>query len=77
MCDVYTTLGFDRIRKKRLYARNGIRDYWIVDVNAARLEVYRDPVADDYASKATYGRGDRIQPLAATGGHLQVADLLP
>ena len=72
-----TTLGFDRIRKKRLYARNGIRDYWIVDINAARLEVYRDPVADDYASKVSYGRGDRIRPLAATGSPLEVAELLP
>jgi Uma2 family endonuclease len=72
-----TTLGFDRIRKKRVYARNGIRDYWVVDVKAERLEVYRDPLGDDYASKATYGRGDRIQPLAVPGSYLEVTDLLP
>ena len=32
-----TSLGFDRLRKKRLYARTGIQEYWIVDLGAGQL----------------------------------------
>jgi hypothetical protein len=38
-----TTLVDDRNRKPRLYARDGIRECWIVNLTDARLEVYRDP----------------------------------
>jgi len=72
-----TTLGFDRNRKKRIYAKNGIPEYWLVDVKAGRLEVYRDPMDEDYATKTTYGRGDRIQPLGAQGSRLEVSSLIP
>src|SRR6266705_1338986 len=38
-----TRLGFDRARKATLYARNGVEDYWIVNVLDRALEVYREP----------------------------------
>jgi len=71
-----TSLGFDRLRKKRLYARNGIAEYWILDVNSRRLEVYRDPRGDDYAAKVTLGPEDRISPLASEGAEISVSALL-
>jgi len=72
-----STLSHDRERKKHVYARNAIPEYWIVDVGAGRVEVYRYPAGDDYASKATCTRGDRIQPLAARGVAVAVGDILP
>ena len=39
-----SSLRKDRGRKLRMYARAGIFEYWIVDLNADRIEVYRDPV---------------------------------
>src|SRR5205814_10014469 len=42
-----TTYRFDSKVKAGLYASSGIEDYWIVNLNANRLEVYRQPVADD------------------------------
>jgi Uma2 family endonuclease len=38
-----TTLLYDRTRKGSLYARVGIEDYWIVNVEKRFLDVYRDP----------------------------------
>jgi hypothetical protein len=38
-----SSLSFDTNDKRLLYARAGIRDYWVVDVNGRRLLVYRDP----------------------------------
>ena len=72
-----TSLGFDRLRKKRLYARTGIQEYWIVDLGAGQLEIYRRPEGDDYAEKRILGSGDQISPLAAPDSQLAVSDLLP
>ncbi|HWA82509.1 MAG TPA: Uma2 family endonuclease, partial [Fimbriimonadaceae bacterium] len=41
-----TTLRKDRTLKGPLYAEFGIPEYWILDLNASRLEVYRDPGKD-------------------------------
>jgi Uma2 family endonuclease len=44
-----TTLAFDRRQKGSLYARAGILDYWILNLNRRMLEVYRSPIADPVA----------------------------
>jgi Uma2 family endonuclease len=79
-----TTLSIDRGRKSRVYARAGIADYWVVNLNARQLEVHRRPVAD-----ATVPEGHRydeitvldetatVSPLAAPQAVIRVADLLP
>ena len=72
-----SSLGFDRIAKKRLYARAGIPEYWILDLNAAALEVYREPRGDDFLSKQTIGRDGGVAPLAAPEMPVAVTDLLP
>lgn len=72
-----SSLCFDRIRKKRLYARSGIPEYWILDIKGGRLEVHRHCQGDDYAEKQTLGSGDTLSLLAATNARVAVADLLP
>ncbi|CAN5915535.1 Uma2 family endonuclease [soil metagenome] len=42
--------AYDLGVKARLYARVGIADYWVVDVNGRRMIVHRDPGDDGYAS---------------------------
>ena len=77
-----TTLEFDRVDKGRLYAANGIEDYWIVNLNARCVEVYREPTSDasgvaHYASLRTIGETEAISPLAKPSAVIRVADLLP
>lgn len=74
-----TTLALDRSIKKALYARNGIQDYWIVNLRNACLEVYRlpDRQAESYSSQSVLRRGDVVQPVACPNCSIQVADLLP
>jgi Uma2 family endonuclease len=48
-----TTLARDRDFKLALYARDNIREYWIVNLEQNRLEVYRDPDGDRYATSFT------------------------
>lgn len=77
-----TTLAYDRTRKAALYARAGIADYWIINLNANQVEVHRNPisVAEDvfgYADLTVYHSGQAIAPLAMPNAVVAVADLLP
>ena len=71
-----TSLDFDTNEKRLLYARAGIREYWVVDINGRRLLVYRDPQAGDYATRQTLGPADAVSPLAEPAVTVKVADLL-
>lgn len=78
-----TSLQYDR-RKARLYARNGIADYWIVNLADRCIEIHRDPLADGghrggpaYKSMQAYKADESISPLAAPTASIQVQDLLP
>jgi Uma2 family endonuclease len=72
-----SSLDFDTNEKRLLYARAGIRDCWVVDINGRRLLVYRDPRAGDYAIQHVLGPADTVAPLAAQAAVVRVADLLP
>jgi Uma2 family endonuclease len=77
-----TTLALDRDRKRVIYARAGIQEYWIVNLAERCLEVYRDPVASPgqaalYRSSQKLSPSDSLAPLAASGTTVAVADLLP
>jgi len=71
-----SSLNFDTGDKRLLYARAGIREYWVVDVNGRRLLVYRDPQVGDYATQQALGPADAVSPLAAPAAAVRVADLL-
>lgn len=72
-----SSLSFDYGVKKALYARAGIPEYWIVDLVARAVEVYRSPHGADYRDHRTLGGRDSIAPLAGAGARIAVADLLP
>ncbi len=71
-----SSLDFDTNEKRLLYARAGLREYWVVDINGRRLLVYRDPRAGDYSSQQALGPADSVSPLAAPAAVVRVADLL-
>jgi|APSaa5957512622_1039677.scaffolds.fasta_scaffold38870_2 Uma2 family endonuclease len=71
-----SSLSFDRGRKLAAYARNGIPEYWVVDLNTEKLEVYREPKGTLYLSATVLNRGDTITPLHAPDAKVRVADLL-
>jgi Uma2 family endonuclease len=80
----HTTYKRDSGVKLRLYARHGIADYWIVNIPADRVEVYRDPQnptgksADcRYDSVQPFTRGQSNSPLARPSVSLAVNELLP
>src|SRR5207302_5274691 len=68
-----SSLDFDTNEKRLRYARAGIREYWVVDINGRRLLVYRDPRAGDYATQQALGPTDTVSPVAAPAAVVQVA----
>jgi Uma2 family endonuclease len=52
-----TTLRFDREVKAKLYARHGIPELWIVDLDSRQLHLFRAPRLGEYADQTTVGAG--------------------
>jgi len=78
------SLAFDREDKGSLYARGGVRDYWVVNLVERVLEVYRDPGPDAtapygwrYRAVERLGPAAVVSPLALPSVRLAVSDLLP
>lgn len=71
------TLRTDLQVKSHLYARAGIPEYWVVNVNARTLHIFREPTSEGYTSETILGETEAVSPLAASEAVISVADLLP
>lgn len=72
-----SSLTHDMTRKRPRYAQAGIPEYWIVNLSDFCLEVYRDPVGDDYQQHAVYRADESFAPISHPNHSIAVADLLP
>lgn len=72
-----STLRFDRMAKAKLYALAGIQEYWVLDLNARRLLVHRQPSADGHGEILAYGAEESVASLARPEASVRVEDLLP
>jgi Uma2 family endonuclease len=72
-----SSLGKDRGPKLELYAEAGIREYWIVNIQARSVDVYRNPDGLVFRDVATYTPGQEIHPLAFPEVSLPVSRLFP
>ncbi len=61
-----STLRYDKEIKLPLYARHGIPEVWIVDLEHSLVEVYRNPIDGNYAEKQCLVKGDGIAPKGLT-----------
>jgi Uma2 family endonuclease len=59
-----STVGFDRDVKVPNYARSGIQEVWLWDLEVNCLEVYRCPTVNGYTSMQKFERGEMVAPLA-------------
>lgn len=72
-----TSLAFDRAAKQATYARNGIPEYWIINLIDGRVEVYRQPRGSEYGEVSELTPPSRISPLTQPASSIAVRDLLP
>jgi Uma2 family endonuclease len=74
-----SSISRDRFQKARLYARAGVPEYWVVDVNRRCVVVHRLPGADGYAQVRDVAEGDSVALPELPEGlrFVDVAQLLP
>jgi len=79
-----SSLLHDRTKKAEIYARAGIADYWILNLNDRQLEVHRNPQASSiepsgfgYRDVTVLTENDVVSPLGAPQEIIAVEDLLP
>ena len=72
-----SSLRLDTSTKALLYAKAGIVEYWVVDVNSERLIVHCNPTANGYEDIRTYGREEAVAPLSYTDSPLGLTFLFP
>ena len=65
----------DREVKVPLYARSGISEVWLVDLEEERVEVYRHPGVEGYAEVQEVGRGQSLSPEAFPQVRLEVEEI--
>lgn len=71
-----SSLTFDLNEKARLYARAGIPEYWVLDVNGRCLFAHREPVDGKYQAITIYSAEESVAALAAPHDSVQVGELL-
>jgi Uma2 family endonuclease len=71
-----SSLRFDLQTKASLYARAGIEDYCVLDINGRRLFVHRDPKDGAYQQHFVLTETESIAPLAAPEALFQISSAL-
>ncbi len=77
-----TSFDHDTTTKLELYAEAKYPEYWVLDLEARQLLVFRDPIVlpidgHTYSTRLILGPTDTVSPLAAPTETIRVADLLP
>jgi len=71
-----TSLSYDRARKLPLYARAGIPESWLVDLQGEAIERHTNPVGGAYRVTMRVGRGEEIASQAVPGLVLRADEVL-
>jgi Uma2 family endonuclease len=70
-----SSLAFDQGVKLNLYARYGVGEYWVVDVEGRRVVTYREPTAKGYIRMAEFQAPDAVTPRAFPGVKIAVGEI--
>ena len=69
-----STIKKDKMRKKKTYARNGIEEYWVVDVKGRKVTIFQQPDNDSYRVRTEYTR-ENISPLSFPEVSIDIAQI--
>jgi len=71
-----TTLRYDRDRKVPLYAKSGVSEVWIEDLQANVILVFRNRAGERYSTSMAFHRGEQVSLAAFPEITFKVEDLL-
>ena len=71
-----STRHLELVRKRDLYERHGVPEYWYVDLEIDRIEVFRLDEHSRYPAPVLLGRGETLDSPVLPGLQLRVDDIL-
>ena len=71
-----SSMAHDRVRKLRLYARAGVKEYWLIDPTSEILEILHLN-GDAYKVALTCTRTDTFQSPSFPDWHIDLEELFP
>jgi Uma2 family endonuclease len=71
-----STARYDRVIKLPLYARHGIREVWIVDLDNRVLQTFRDPAGEAYTHTTKTTTPGSLSPSLLPGVSIDASRLL-
>jgi Uma2 family endonuclease len=71
-----SSVAYDRRVKLPIYARGGVPEVWLVNVNRNTVEAWRNPMPDGYRERRLVDRDSTIAALAFPDVRLAVRDLV-
>ncbi len=72
-----TSLLADLVVKARFYARAGIVEYWVLDLNARQLHIHRLPADGEYSLITIHSEFDSVTISSHPNLPVAITDLLP
>jgi Uma2 family endonuclease len=70
-----TSLAYDRGLKARLYARHGVREFWVVDANERITWVHTGPSGEAWSSVVKHGPQDALATSALPGFSIRLGEI--
>jgi Uma2 family endonuclease len=70
-----SSLAYDRGIKARLYARHGIREFWVIDADKRVTFVHTGPSGETWSSIVEHGPQDVLTTTAVPGFAIRLADI--
>jgi len=67
-----SSLAYDKDLKARLYARHGVREFWVIDANSRSTWVHTGPSGDGWSSITTCGPDHLLTTPALPGFSLRL-----
>ena len=71
-----STIDSDRELKIPIYAEDGITEVWLIDINSACIEAYRNPTVEGYQDIQKFYRGQNLSILAFPDLSITVDEIL-
>lgn len=69
-----SSVAQDRGRKARLYARHGVREYWVINAKTRVAHVFREPSEGRFGSEAVVGPEEELAPMLLAGVRLRLGE---
>lgn len=71
-----SSIGKDRLVKVPIYARQGVPEVWIVDIEGDRVIVHTEPAGGDYGLIRSARRGEELRPSLVSSVAITVDEVL-